>query len=94
MEGFSPVDALLNELSAWSKAGGEGQFHYSMEFKLKMTAFNAVQQTLASWPLFLVLYFGSYDPRSPGGFYVLGHISTHIKKTLNSVAKFQKQVVA
>lgn len=91
---LNPSDVFNSEIVAWVKSGKEGVFQFSMQAKFKMAAFNASSVIIASWPLFVVLFFGALDPRSPGGAKPFARLTKRIRKKLNWGLNFSKKMVA
>jgi len=92
--GSNVVGALTNEIATWSKSGGEGDFTFSTNSKLKMATFHAVTLTLASWPLFAALYFGTGGPWSPRGNKPLATLYKHANEKGNSTISLREQMVS
>ena len=72
---FNPTGTLTNEIAAWSKSGGKGDFSFSKNVKIKMTTFNAIVSAITYLPLLAALYFAVDGPRPPRGNQALVHLS-------------------
>lgn len=92
--GSNVVGALTNEIATWSKSGGEGDFAFSTNAKLKMATFHAVTLVLASWPLFIALYFGAGGPLFLRGKDPLTGLSKHAIEKDNAALNLRKQMVS
>lgn len=92
--GSNSVDAMTNEIVTWSKSGQKGDFNFSTSAKINMATYNAIILALASWPLFVALYFGAGGPRSPKGNNPLAPLSKHAVEKDNSAFSLRKQMVS
>lgn len=94
MSGFDPSGPIVNEIVAWSKSGGEGDFHSTTKAKVEMAFMIAFVHTLGNWPVFVALYFGSKDSSSPRGNNLLDRLSKRISEKRNAVTSSRKQIVS
>jgi len=90
--GSNPVGALMSEIATWSKSGGEGDFTFSTNVKLKMAIYHAITLAVANWPLFAALYFGAGGPRFPRGNNPLTRLSKHEVEKDNAALNLRKQM--
>lgn len=91
---LNPSNIVNEELAAWVKAGKKGTFQISTQSKLILMGFNASTLILVSWPLFVALFFGALDPRSPGGANPFVRLSKRVRKMKGSGQNVRAQMVA